>query len=71
MKFFGRAAAHKPEITMCNCKCQLECCKTHRHRTRERGNMFSKLMNCASLSDSLMDESGFGRSQENAIDQIA
>uniref|UniRef100_A0AAZ3QUH7 Transposase Tc1-like domain-containing protein n=1 Tax=Oncorhynchus tshawytscha TaxID=74940 RepID=A0AAZ3QUH7_ONCTS len=33
--FHGRAAAHKPKITMCNAKHQLEWCKAHRHWTLE------------------------------------
>ena len=31
MGFLGRAATHKPKITMCNAKRQLEWCKAHRH----------------------------------------
>ena len=31
MGFYGRAAAHKPKITMCNAKLRLEWCKA-RHR---------------------------------------
>ena len=35
MGFRGRAAAHKPMITMLNAKCWLEWCKAHRHWTPE------------------------------------
>ena len=34
MGFHGRAAAHKPKITMRNAKHQLEWCKAHRHWTQ-------------------------------------
>ena len=33
MGFLGRAATHKPKITMCNAKHRLEWCKAHRHWT--------------------------------------
>ena len=36
MGFHGRAAAHKPKITICNAKHRLECCKAHRHWTLEQ-----------------------------------
>ena len=36
MGFLGRAAAHKPKITMRIAKCRLEWCKTHRHWTLEQ-----------------------------------
>jgi hypothetical protein len=36
MGFHGRAAAHKPKITMCNAKRWLEWCKAHRHWTLEQ-----------------------------------
>ena len=36
MGFHGRAAAHKPKITMRNAKRRLEWCKTHRHWTLEQ-----------------------------------
>ena len=36
MGFHGRAAPHKPMITMHNSKRQLEWCKAHRHGTREQ-----------------------------------
>ena len=34
--FHGRAAAHKPKITIRNVKHQLEWCKAHRHWTLEQ-----------------------------------
>ena len=33
MGFHGRGAAHKPKITICNAKRQLEWCKARRHWT--------------------------------------
>jgi hypothetical protein len=36
MGFHGRAAAHKPKITMSNAKRWLEWCKAHRHWTLEQ-----------------------------------
>jgi hypothetical protein len=36
MGFHGRAAAHKPLITICNAKRRLEWCKTHHHWTLEQ-----------------------------------
>jgi hypothetical protein len=36
MGFRGRAAAHKPKITMCNAKRRLEWCKARRHWTLEQ-----------------------------------
>ena len=36
MGFHGRAAAHKPKITMHNAKHRLECCKAHLHWTLEQ-----------------------------------
>ena len=36
MSFHGRAATHKPKITMHNAKRQLEWCKAHRHWTLEQ-----------------------------------
>ena len=36
MGFHGRAAAHKPKITMSNAKCWLEWCKACRHWTMEQ-----------------------------------
>uniref|UniRef100_A0AAZ3SH37 Transposable element Tc1 transposase n=1 Tax=Oncorhynchus tshawytscha TaxID=74940 RepID=A0AAZ3SH37_ONCTS len=36
MGFHGRAAAHKPKITMCNAKRQLGCCKAHCQWTLEQ-----------------------------------
>ena len=40
MGFHGRAAAHKPKITMRNAKCWLEWCKARRHFTLEQGKRF-------------------------------
>ena len=36
MGFHGRAAAHKPKITVRNTKRQLEWCQAHRHWTLEQ-----------------------------------
>ena len=36
MGFHGRAAAHKPKITMRNAKCRLERCKAHCYWTMEQ-----------------------------------
>ena len=36
MGFHGRAAAHKPKMTMCNARCWLEWCKAHCHWTLEQ-----------------------------------
>jgi hypothetical protein len=36
MGFHGRAATHKPKITMLNAKHRLEWCKSHRHWTLEQ-----------------------------------
>ena len=36
MGFHGRAAAHKPKITMRNAKRRLEWCQAHRHWTLEQ-----------------------------------
>ena len=36
MGFHGRAAVHKPKMTMCNAKCQLEWCKARHHWTLEQ-----------------------------------
>ena len=36
MSFRGRAAAHKPKITMSKAKCRLEWCKARRHWTLEQ-----------------------------------
>lgn len=57
MCFHGWAATHKSKITMHSAKCWLEWCK---------GNVFSGMMNHTSLSGSPMDESRFGRCQENS-----
>ena len=35
MDLHGRAATHKPKITMRNAKRWLECCKARRHWTQE------------------------------------
>jgi hypothetical protein len=66
MGFHGRAAAHKPKITMHNTKHQLEWCKAHRHWTLEQWNVLSGVINHTSPSVSPTDESGFGGCQENA-----
>ena len=58
MGFHGRAAAHKP---MRNAKSRLTAIGLW-----SSGNVFSEVMNHASPSGSLTDESGFGRCQENA-----
>ena len=60
MGFHGRAAAHKPNITMSNVKPRLEWCKACRS-----GNTFSGVMNQASPSGTT-DDSGSGECQENA-----
>ena len=39
MGFHGRAASHKPKITMCNVKRRLEWCKGHGHWTLEQWNL--------------------------------
>jgi hypothetical protein len=36
MGFDCRAAAHKPKISVCTAKRQLEWCKAHRHQTLEQ-----------------------------------
>jgi hypothetical protein len=36
MGFHGRTAAHKPKITMCSAKNQLQWCKAHCHWTLEK-----------------------------------
>ena len=63
MGFHGRAAAHKPKITMRNVKHRLEWCKLD---SGAEGNELFGVMNHASPSGSPTDESGFGGSQENA-----
>ena len=48
MGVHGRAAAHKPKITMRNDKRRLEWCKARRHWTARRsGKAFSEVMNHA------------------------
>ena len=59
MDFHGRAAAHKPKITMRNAKRWLEWCKALRHWTLEQWKHVG-VMNHASPSGSPADESGFG-----------
>jgi hypothetical protein len=55
MGFHGRAAAHKPMITMHNAKRRLVWCKTRRYWTLEQWKAFSGVMNHASPFGSPMD----------------
>ena len=64
MGFNGRAAACKPYITEHNVKRQMESCKAATGLWSS-GNVFCGVTNHASLSGSLMDQSGFGECQEN------
>jgi hypothetical protein len=59
MGFHGRAAAHKPKITMHNANRLLEWSKAHRHWTLEQWKHVPGVMNQTSPS-------GFGGCQENA-----
>lgn len=61
----GRAAAYKLHITKHNGKCWMEWCKARHHWTVEQWSVFCGVMNHASLSGSVMDESEFGECQEN------
>lgn len=55
-----------PKIIRYNVKHWLEWCKAHCCWTLEQKNVFSGVMNHASLSGSLMDKSGLGGCQKNA-----
>ena len=61
MGFHGRAAAHKPKITMRNAKLRLEGYKVRCHWTLEQW----KSVFWSDESASPKDESGFGECQEN------
>jgi hypothetical protein len=50
MVFHGRAAAHKPKITMHNAKRWLEWCKARHIELWSSGNAFSGVMNHTSTS---------------------
>ena len=66
MGFHGRAAAHKPKITMHNAKHRLEWCKAHCYWTLEQWKHILWSDDHDSPSGSPTEESRFGRYQENA-----
>ena len=63
MGFHGRAATHKPKITIRKAKRRLEWCKARCHWTLEQWKRI--LMNHASLTGSPTETPGFGGCQEN------
>ena len=66
MGFHGRAAAHKPKITMHDASVGWSGIKLTTIGLWSSGNAFSGVMNRASPSGSSTDKYGFGGCQENA-----
>ena len=66
MGFHGRAAAHKPKITMCSVKRRPGVVGSSPPLDSAAVNAFLGVMNHAAPSGSPADESGFGGCQENA-----
>ena len=63
MGFHGRAAAHKPKITLSNAKRRLEWCKAPRHQTIEQ---WKRVL----WSDESRFESGFAGCQNKAASSV-
>ena len=66
MGFHGRAAAHKPKITMCNAHGGWSGVKLAAIGLWSSRKAFSGVMNHASSSGSPTDKAGFGVCQDNA-----
>ena len=75
MGFLGRAAAHKPKITMCNVPSHVPSVSWSGVKLAaivlwSSGNAFLGVMSHASQSGSLTDEFGFGGCQEKATGRM-